>query len=144
MPAMQPLSHLIGIKPAKLSKEENIILEIELFSRICGELKEFFREQYREYFRSMKFNAQMENSMLDSKLIRFIILDILSTNEYDLEGMARYAQSHEDVLYEIYVELNQEPSATLLRKIIELHRTVRRDLYQKIIKKIASEHLSEA
>jgi hypothetical protein len=144
MSATEPLSLLIGINPTKLSKEENIILEIELFSRICEELKEVFRQQHREYFHLMKLNKEMENTMLESKLIRFIIQDILSTKEYTIEGIARYAATHEDVLYEIYAELNQQPSATLLRKIIELHRMVRRELYQKITKKIAYDYLSVA
>lgn len=142
MSAIEPLSQLIGINPTKLSKEENIFLEIELFSRICTELKEIFRQEYKEYFQLMKFNTEMENSMLESKLIRFIIQDILSTNQYNLEGIARYAQTYEDVIYEIYAEINQEPSAILLRKIIELHRNVKRDLYLKITKQIALEYLT--
>jgi hypothetical protein len=144
MSATEPLINLIGINPSKLSKEENIILEIELISRICEELKEFFRQQHREYFNLMKFNMEMENSMLESKLLRYIIQDILSTNEYNIEGIAHYTNSHKDVLDEIYAELNQQPSATLLLRIIQLHRTVRQELYQKITKKIATEYLSVA
>lgn len=144
MSAIEPLSQLIGINATMLSKEENILLEIEIFSRLCEELKEVFRQQYRDYFHLMKFNTEMENTMLESKFIRFLIQDILSTDEYSLEGIAHYTQIHEDVLYEVYTELNTQPSAALLRKIIELHRTVRRDLYQQITKKIASEYLSVA
>lgn len=33
------------------------------------------------------------------------------------------------------------PSALLLRKIIELHRSVRKDLYREIMKKIMEEYL---
>lgn len=144
MPATEPLIQLIGINPIKLSKEENILLEVEFFSRICEELKKVFQQQHREHSLLMKFNTEMENTMLESKLTRFIIQDILSTGEYTLAGIAYYTQTHEDVLYEIYGEFNLEPSATLLRKILELHRMVRRDLYQKITKKIVSEYLSVA
>lgn len=144
MSSVVPLSQLIGIKTLNLSKEENILLEIELFSRICEELKEVFRQQNKQYFQIMKFNTEMENTMLESKYIRFIIQDILSTNEYSLEGIAHYTHTHEDVLYELYTELNIQPSATLLRKIIELHRTVRRELYESIAKKIALEYSSVA
>lgn len=144
MSAPEPLSQLIGINPAKLSQGENILLEIELFSRIYEELKEVFRHQYREYFHFMKLNKEMENTMLESKLIRFIIQDILSSKEYTIEGIACYAATHADIIYEAYMELNQQPSAALLRKIIELHRTVRRDLYQKITKKITLEYFSVA
>lgn len=66
------------------------------------------------------------------------------TNEYSLEGIALYADIHQDVIQEAYAGLNLHPSAALLRKTIELHRTVRRELYQDIMKKIVLEYLSVA
>ncbi len=45
MSATKPLCYLIGIHPAKFSKEENFLLEAELFLRICEELKEIFRHK---------------------------------------------------------------------------------------------------
>jgi len=142
MSAIEPLCHLIGVDPNTLTKEENILLEIELFTRICEELMEVFREQNREYFRLMKFTIEKENKMLESKFIRSIIQDILSTQEYNLEGIAHYTDSHEDVIQEVYTGQNQSPSATLLRKIVELHRVVRYDLYMQITKKIISKYLA--
>lgn len=38
MPALEPLCHLIGINSQKLSKDEMLLLEAELFARICEEL----------------------------------------------------------------------------------------------------------
>lgn len=144
MSAIEPLCLLFGIEPGTLSKKEKILLEAELFLRLCEELKEFFREQYKDYFLLMKLTKEKENNMLESKFIVFFIEDILATKEYNLKGIALYADTHEDVLHEAYAGLNLYPSAILLRKIIELHRTVRRELYQKIIKKIALEYLSVA
>lgn len=144
MSAIEPLCLLFGIEPAKLSKEENILLEAELFSRLCEELKEIIREEYKDYFLLMKLTRDKENIMLESKFIPFFIEDILATKEYNLKGIALYADTPEDVLHEAYAGLNLYPSAILLRKIIELHRTVRRELYQKIVKKIALEYLSVA
>jgi len=144
MPAMKPLCHLMGTYPDTLTKEEKILLEMELFSRICEELKEFFRQQHKEYFKLMKFTLEEENTMLETKYMHLIIQDILSTNEYNLKGIAYYANTHEDVIQEIYTEQNTEPSAILLRKVIELHRTVRADLYLQITKKIISKYLITA
>lgn len=144
MSAMEPLCRLMEINPRTLTKEENILLEIELFAHICGELKEIFREQNREYFRLMKFTIEMENTMLEAKFVRSIIQDILSTDEYNLEGIAYYTDTHGDVLQEVYSGQNSSPSATLLLKIIELHRTVRHDLYLQMMKKIASKYLVAA
>jgi hypothetical protein len=142
MPAIEPLCRLMGVNPDKLSKKESILLEAELFLRICEELKEIFRDQNKDYFRLLKLTKDKENTMLETRFMSFIIADILLTKDYKLEGIALYADTHEDVIQETYAGLNLYPSATLLRKLIELHRTVRRDLYQKIIKKIALEFLS--
>ena len=144
MSAIEPLCRLIGINPSKLTKEENLLLELELFACIHEELMEIFKEQHRDFFRLMKFTEEKENAMLETKFVHLIIQDILSTGEYTLEGIAHYADAHEEVIQEIYTGLNLNPSATLLRKIIELHRTVRRDLYHQITKKIALQHLAVA
>ena len=143
MPAMEPLSRLIGINTATFTKEENILLEAELFIRICEELKEIFREQYKEDFRFlMIFNREKENEMHEAKLVQLITKDILSTGEYRLNGIAYYTDTHEDVIEEIMAGRNTSPSATLLRRLIELHRSVRRDLYEIIIRKVAAQYLA--
>jgi hypothetical protein len=144
MPALVPLCNLICINHLKFSKEEHLLLEAELFIRVCNELKESFREQYKNYFRLMKYTLEKENTMLEANLIRLIIKDILSTGEYTLEGIACYTDTHEDIISELASGLNTKPLATWLRKIIELHRSVRRELYQAIGKKVASEYLDVA
>lgn len=144
MPAIEPLCRLIGINPSKLIKEENFLLEAELFVSICEELKQVFRKQQEEYLSLMKLTTEKENKMLDAKFVHLIIQDILSTKEYNLKGIAHYTDTHEEVIQEIYIGQNINPSVVLFRKIIELHRMVRRDLYLQIIKKIASKYLAVA
>jgi len=144
MAATELLCHLVGVDPSKLSREEILILEAELFARICEELREIFREQYRDYFRLMKFTVEKENAMLEANFVRLVIKDILSTEEYNLSGVAYYADTHEDVIHEVVDGRNTNPSATLLRRCIDLHRSVRRDLYHAIMKKIAMEYLAVA
>ncbi len=122
-----------------LTREEYLLCQAEFFFIICEEIKEIFREQYRDYFSLMKFTIEMENNMLDVEFLRFIILDILSTEEYNLNGIATYTNTHEDVVHEVVSGLNVNPSANFLRKIIALHRSVRRELYEVIMKKIISE-----
>lgn len=142
MSAVEPLWRLIGVNISNLTKEENILLEVELFIRICDELKESFREQQRNYFHLMKFTIEKENIMLEAKLVQLIINDILSTNEYSLQGIACYTDTFEDVIEEVMTGRNTNPSAVFLRRLIDLHRSVRRDLYHLIMKKITSQYLS--
>lgn len=136
MSAPLPLSCLLKIKTSLLSQEENMLLEAELYICLYDELREFFREQHRNYFYLMKFTKEEENHMLEKKFIQLIIKDILSTNEYDLKGIAYYTYSFEEVIEELMAGLNNNPSFNLFCKLIDLHRMVRRDLYDLIMKKI--------
>ena len=142
MPATEPLCHLAGLNPAKLSKEENLIIEVELFTRIYEALREECIAKHKNYLPIIRFNTVTENEIMEAKVARDVVNDILSTEEYTLSGIACYTQTPEDVVYEVALGLNTNPSATFLRKIIELHRSIRRDLYSEIIKKIVTEYLA--
>ena len=78
--------------------------------------------------------------MLEENFIRSIINDILLTGDYNVTGIACYADTSEDVIIDLASGLNKKPLAVCFRKIIELHKTVRRELYEMIGKKIASDY----
>ena len=136
---MEPLCHLIGINEKNFSREELNFLEAELFLRICEELKSIFKYQYKNFFNLMKFTLTKENEMIEKNFIRIILNDILATKEYTMQGIARYTDTHEDIIHELASGINTKPLAACLRKVIELHRSVRRELYQAISKKILNE-----
>lgn len=136
MSATTLLSHLTGINPRILSKEEHQILEINLFSRLCEELKETHKIEYKDYFRTIRLNTEMESHVLETNFLRHIINDILSTGEYSLEGIVYYTQAHEEIILDIATGKNTDPALSLVRKIIDLHRSVRPHLYQMMIDKI--------
>jgi hypothetical protein len=142
MPRAELLCNLAGIKSFKFSKEENIIIEAELFSRLIDKVIEYFKEQHKVYLCLVKLNKEMEVAMFGTNFIRCIINDILSTEEYTLSGIAYYTQTPEDIVYEVSTGSNCSPSIDLFRKIIELHRSVRSDLYRSITEKIISEYTS--
>ncbi len=79
--------------------------------------------------------------MLEGNFIRLVINDILLTEEYTVQGIACYTQTPEDVIYDIAMGNNLAPSFPLSRKIIEIHRSIRPDLYSNILKKILSNSL---
>jgi hypothetical protein len=141
MSAIKLLCHLAEVNPSIFSRDENLILEADLFIHICEELKKIYKIQSKDYFRIMKFNAEMENAMIETNFVRGVLNDILSTEEYSLPGVAQYTYAPEDVIYEIATGKNTDPSASLLRKIIELHRSVRPNLYRDIVKKIMDENI---
>src|SRR5579883_3193368 len=101
MSATEWLCQIIGVNSQKLSKEENILLEAELFCRLCEEFKKLFRNGFKDYFRMMKFDLEMEDAMLEASFMRCIVNDILSTENYTLSGIAYYTQTPEDIISEI-------------------------------------------
>jgi hypothetical protein len=140
MPATRYLCELIGIDSHVFSREENIIIEAELYTRIYQEMIEYFKVRYQDYFRLIKFNATMVNEMMEDNFARCLVNDILLTEEYTLQGIAYYTQTPEEVIVEVAMGQNTRPSAILLRRIIELHRMVRSELYREMMKKIANEY----
>ncbi len=144
MSAAELLCNLAGINPANLTREENFIIEAELFTRLLEKLKDYYKKEFGNYLRIVKSDKDIEVAMFESNFISCIIKDILSTEEYTLSGIAYYTDTPEEIVYDIAIGNNISPSANLLRKIIELHRSVRSDLYRSIIEKIISEYTSNS
>ena len=142
MPAIEPLCKLIETKLCHFTKEENFLIEADLFVRICEEIKGIFREKHQNYFCLMRYGKEKENTVLDANFAKLIIQDILSTEEYNLNGITLYTNTCEDVIQEIIEGRNVNPSSNFLRRIIELHNMVRPELYHAISKKIAAQYLT--
>ena len=136
MAASVLLSHLVGINTRDFTPLENIILEVELFMRMYEELKEIYKARNKDYLSLINVTTEKESDVLETKFINFLIKDILSTEEYSLEGIAYYTQIPEDVVCDVISGKNETPSLQLSQKIIDLHRSVRPELYQEVIKKI--------
>jgi hypothetical protein len=137
---MELMSDLLGIKLSKFSKTECLILEGELFTRFCDEIKKLFKNKYCNYFRVMKFNAKAEDEMLEGHLVRYVIDDILATEDYTLQGIAYYTHVSEDLVYDMAIGNTLDPSSTVFRNMLKLHRSVRPGLYQKMMEKIIASY----
>ena len=74
--------------------------------------------------------------MFDTDFLNFVIEDILLTEEYSLAGIANYTHVPEDVIRDLVSGINKTPSSFVWRKLVELHSTIRRDLYRDLINKI--------
>lgn len=138
MSTIEYLCRSIGINPHQLSKEENQILEAELFYLLCKELNSIFKTEFELYFRLIKFNPLMEEIMIEENFMRCIVNDLVCSESYTLSGIATYTQTPEDIIQEIAIGKNTNPSLHLARKIIELHRNTRPELYKKILEKFQS------
>jgi len=136
MSAVEPLCQMIGINPKELSREELFVLEARLFTMLCDELRRHFKSQHKEYFFSTKSSQEMENFM-ETNFVSLVIRDIVATGEYTEAGSALYTQVPTDVIDDIVTGRNPSPSVSLFEKIINLHRSVRKELYREIMEIIA-------
>src|SRR5262245_61947891 len=101
MPATELLCHIIGVKSQHLTKEENILLEAELFYCLCHELKKIIKADFKNYIRLIRVDSEKEDAMIEANFMRCIINDILSTEAYTLSGIAFYTQTPEDIIYDL-------------------------------------------
>ncbi len=135
------VSSMLGKNLDRLSSIEKILLEVKLVTHLYHELSDIFKSRYQDYQKLIKSNQGQEESMFGAKFMQEMLNDILSTQEYSLSGVANHTHIPEDVLSDIATGLNPNPTFDLSRKLFELHTTVRRDLYNQIMRKIAAEYL---
>ncbi|MBA3661089.1 MAG: hypothetical protein H0W64_05155 [Gammaproteobacteria bacterium] len=136
MSATQPFYTLFKDTYRKFNRIEIFILEAEIFINICKEINLFFKNEYKEYLYVMKTIPEKEESMLSHFHICLIINDILASTHYNLMGIAVYTNTPEEVITDIIIGCNTQPSAIFLQRIIDLHRTIRGELYQSIAARI--------
>ena len=137
MAALELLCRVIGINPSKLSKEENLILEADLFHRISSEIDEIYKTQHEDYFNLTSLNVEMENTIMELNIIRCLINDILKNEDYTLSGIAYYTQTPEELVHDLWFGYKISPVITFSRKLVELHKMTRPDFYKNILKKVA-------
>ena len=71
-----------------------------------------------------------------SPVIRGIVNDLLTNSDYSVQGLANYTGYPEDVIYDLAIGMNTNPTLNLSTKIVELHAIARRDFYSELIKKV--------
>ncbi|HSW94124.1 MAG TPA: hypothetical protein VLJ15_07220 [Gammaproteobacteria bacterium] len=120
----------------KLSRAESILLEGVIFVSVMEELFALFKDRDKEYRKLLKNELSEEDEIMDVNFLRHIVNDIVSTNEYTLEGIANVIRMPLDAVLEIVTGINTNPSLMLATKIIKLHSDVRREFYRALMKKI--------
>ena len=135
MSALQRLSHYLGVNLRQFSREENLFLEAELFLRISEEIWAQFKLENKDYFHHLT-NFNVEHTLMELQVIRCLIDDILRSENYTLSGIAYYTQTPEELVQELLIGYRVSPVITFTRKLIELHKEIKPDLYKNVIKKI--------
>jgi hypothetical protein len=139
MPACRPLRQMLGLNIGKLTVREYELLEAWLFQRLYEEWKIHFFSQHYEWFRLLKITSEEEKQMIKTGFVCQIIKDILHSQAYDLEGIARYAQCDKEVIEDIIVGRNPCPSCYLVHRLLDLHQTTQPEMYDSLRCKILAE-----
>jgi hypothetical protein len=140
MAALELLCNFVGVNLKKLSREETFILEAELYNQVAYEIWKTHKTQYKDYFNLLK--TQVDNIM-ELEIIRCLINDILKSEAYTLSGIAYYTQTPEEVIQDLFCGYRIGPVIMFIRRLIELHKLVRPDVYRNIIKKITPDESDE-
>lgn len=133
MSQIEYIHQLAGIDSSQLESDEILLLEAAMLNGLCNELA----MRYQDNFNYHKENLQEMTNMINKHFIYFITHDLINSNDYTIEGIANYSNIPEEVIVDIVIGTNNNPSIDVTRKIIELHRLARPDLYKRIINKIA-------
>ena len=129
-----------GFEVSSLSKEELTFLEVELFMQVYKALREYFYQMNKPYLLLLKFDKQEEEAMIENNFWKYIINDILRSEEYSITGIAFYTETSEEVICDLITGVNTRPSFPLTKKVIDLHRTVRPMLYNEMVKRIIAQY----
>lgn len=129
------INHLLtvlGLVQKNLSNKEKLVMEIIIFKHICSELR---RHYDQEIILSNKILINKEEMMTDVQIISRLVNDLLTEEEYSIEGIATYTGYPKDVIYELACGINRNPTFELANKVIELHFFAKRELYVTFLKK---------
>lgn len=122
-----------------LSKKRNYLLKIFLLwyshQFLCQNKKSLIFNDI-----SFKSTSVMELYMLDNKVIRVVIEEIIETGEYTLEGIANYSRLPIDVFIDIMCENHISPSLTLWSKVISLYVQVKPEIVKYLFDTLTSEN----
>jgi hypothetical protein len=141
MATLEYLCQMAGVNPDRLSKEENFLLEATLLCSVCDELTAFYKSS--KIPRKIQYYQERDNMISHRNIINLILQDLIRSNDYTISGVATYSNVPEEVIYDIATGCNCNPTLEVSRKIIELHRNARTDLYQRVMQKITTSYSSE-
>lgn len=139
MSAKEALSYLLQDNFNNLSKPESFFVEATFFLRIYENFFETLKTQYKDYLKLIKNELGMEDEMVEANFLKFLVNDILSTNDYTLEGIANFIRTPIDAVLDVASGINNNPSLMLATKLIKLHSHVRKDLYGELMKRMISD-----
>jgi hypothetical protein len=118
------------------------ILKIFLLNR----LHQLFLEKFRNEIQTDKTNSSMECYTVDSKIIQFLIQNIIETGEYTLEGIAYHTKVPFDIIFDAACgnsnQLSITPWARIVDIYIQINPEISQLLFDNLIETKSKNHLT--
>lgn len=133
MAAVIPLYDSLEIDLDGLGSQQRAFIDTVLFFDLCEKMQNRILAGYKTYFNAIKQNAEKEKIMLEENIMSCILNDILSTKEYTLAGVAYYTDTPEEILLDLSAGVNSNPTFSLSRRLMDLHRMVKPQLYSVLL-----------
>ena len=115
-----------------IKRNELQILKALLLER----LRQAFFALFHHTIQHQPNNSSMECYAMDSKIIQFLIQDIIETGEYTLEGIAYHTHIPFDVIYDAACGISHQFYITPWAKIVGLYLQVKPDIANMLIDKL--------
>lgn len=122
--------------------EEKLFLKCErmlLRWFLLSQLQKLFYELFEDvvkYINSDSVSLEMEYYVMDSKIIQCIIRSILGSEEYTLEGIARYTRVPFDVIFDAACGNNRHLSITSWLRIVDLYLQTNPEISEKLLDRL--------
>ncbi|TAK71992.1 MAG: hypothetical protein EPO11_10690 [Gammaproteobacteria bacterium] len=86
-------------------------------------------------YQNLRFFYQ-KRDVIDGCLIKQLVHEIVQTGKFSLESIAFYVNVPVDIIVDISVGINTDPSLSLAGKIIDLYISAKKSYYQTLIKRL--------
>lgn len=99
-------------------------------------LKYLYQLFYKLFDKKIESNLNyisVECYAMDSKIIQFLINEIIESGEYNLEGIAYHTRIPYDIIHDAACGINNQFSITPWAKVVDLYLKIKPDIEQMLV-----------
>lgn len=118
-----------------IEKGERKLLRVFLLTNLQKLLIKLFHDLIQHDL-SQNVNSTMEHYLMDSKIIQFLIRDIIKSGDYTLEGIAYHTRVPFDIIFDAACGNNNNLSITSWARIVDLYVQVKPEISKILVEQL--------
>ncbi|TAK72321.1 MAG: hypothetical protein EPO11_10210 [Gammaproteobacteria bacterium] len=130
------LYHPHSTRFQKLSFLEKKLIDFHRFQLLLQIANAAYEKHYQAYFELFKLNENIRETMKIQNLAQFVVNSIILTGEYNINGLAYYANTTIDIIEDIKRGNLIYPSYYVMNKLLEIFFYVNKQLCEEIWEKL--------